>query len=257
MTTSENNNLQSWKDILSLCYYAAVAKVLCSCRFIVNWYFEAGSLVVILLILLQRIKLCTPNIVDSVWNGLEAQKQWVTDLEPFRYPFAVLFRCIVCMVILLFLPAGALLLLAYDTPPELKYPLSISIGVSISTILISTIPWHLIRLINCFVFLDLYTKDDKLTANAYLLKYFICGKNVNMIVYTLYFFFLSLITVYSCLDKHLFDSGIDNAIKSAFLIHIAYTNMVAKVKDVDTDTQAMFNKLFDSVIHGEKKLKEL
>ena len=66
------------------------------------------------------------------------------------------------------------------------------------------------------------------------------GRNVNFLIYLLYFLFLAWTTTAKLqgfdpwFDKELIDGA-----TPAFLVHIAYTNMIIRLKDVDLKMDTM------------------
>ncbi len=69
------------------------------------------------------------------------------------------------------------------------------------------------------------------------------GKNINFLIYLMYFLFLSWTTLARLQNfDSLFSQELIEGAKPAFLVHIAYTNMILRFKDVDLkiDTMMLF-----------------
>lgn len=68
------------------------------------------------------------------------------------------------------------------------------------------------------------------------------GKNINFLIYMFYFLFISWTTLARLQEfDSLFSKDLIEGATPAFLVHIAYTNMVVKLKDVDLKMGTMMD----------------
>lgn len=95
--------------------------------------------------------------------------------------------------------------------------------------------------------------SDKYPSLA-LAFYVLQGKNLNFIVYLAYLSFhfcLAIFKFQNIGDMTVFSSSIDPIITYSFLVHIAFTNMVAKKKDTDIKLEPMLQYLDKSFFPRE------
>lgn len=77
-----------------------------------------------------------------------------------------------------------------------------------------------------------------------LALYVINKNNVNFLIYLAYFMFLTISGFMQIqYDEPLITASIDGAILKAFLVFIAYSNMISKSKDVEVKTKPLLNKM--------------
>lgn len=74
-------------------------------------------------------------------------------------------------------------------------------------------------------------------------------QNINAVIYILYFLFFAITAFLHFVcpenDQYLFGKGIDDSIAKAFLLHIAFTNMVAKRKESKFTLEDFRDRLFE------------
>ena len=77
-----------------------------------------------------------------------------------------------------------------------------------------------------------------------LALYVINKNNVNFLIYLAYFLFLSISGLMQIqYNEPLITTNIDSAILKAFLVFIAFSNMVNKSKDVEIKTKPLLDKM--------------
>lgn len=241
------------KDLISLFFYAFLSIVLNHFSIYVNIYFRTYFCAINLYRWLAVHDLCEERKVLMIERSLKKQLSWIETTEPFRFPFEIMMRCILVVVLFLCIPFCVCLLLSMIGNGEPNYQFAILLGVSISTIFFYVNPWMFILFANIVTPLYIYDDKKNLTANGVLLKYLINAKNVNFFVYFFYFCFLAYTSAASCFNIFLISKESDIALKGAFIIHIAFVNMMAKAKDIDINNERTFKNLFGSVLYASNK----
>ena len=184
------------KDLISLFYYAFLSIALNHFSIYVNIYFRTYFCAINLYRWLVVHDLCEETKVLMIERSLKKQLNWIETTEPFRFPFEIMMRCILVVVLLLCIPFGVCLLLSMIGNGEPNYQFAILVGVSISTILFYVNPWMFILFVN--IVTPLYIYDDLRITYVHLLLF-----NVTQ-CYVLLCFNARIIKLYDYKNKHIF-----------------------------------------------------